>query len=267
MLQDTKSHSLAGFLTARLQPRLPRPRPGDLQDGQALAERQAAQRPRRGRRGALQGHPDDQDHGAAVELPVAHRREGDPPRPLQADQGRVLHGGHPADGGVPRQSLRDRGGPRLRQGTGSGGRRPRTRRAAPLAEGEERGGRRGAGARHPLREPRPAPLPAVGVRDLQGGARDGLAELRHHPVPGRPRRPGRWWCSSTWPRSGCRSPASPRRRSPTTTRSGRRSSSRCRSAGAGSACSSAAASGPRPSSGAATSSSSTSRRSSRRAPG
>jgi DNA topoisomerase-6 subunit B len=77
----------------------------------------------------------------------------------------------------------------------------------------------------------------------------------------------RWSCSSTWPPSGCRSPASPRRPSPTTTRSGRRSSSPSRSAGAGSACSSAAASGPRASSGAATSSSSTSRRSSRRAPG
>ena len=131
MLQDTKSHSLAGFLVERLQPRLLRRWPGDLQDGQALAERQAAQRPRRGRRGALQGDPGDQDHGAALELPLAHRREGDPPRPLQADQGRVLHRGHPPDGRLPRQPVRDRGRPRLREGAGPGGagrrRRPRSR--------------------------------------------------------------------------------------------------------------------------------------------
>ena len=120
---DAPGHEepLAGRLPGeRLQPRVLRPRPGDLRDGQALAERQAAQRPRRGRRGPLQDDPDDQDHGAALELPVAHRREGDPPRPLQADQGRVLHRGHPPDGGVPRQPLRDRGGPRVREGAGSG---------------------------------------------------------------------------------------------------------------------------------------------------
>ena len=124
MLQDTKSHSLAGFLASDFSRVSPALAPGDLRDGQALAERQAAQRPRRGRRGALQGHPGDQDHGAAVELPLAHRREGDPPRPLPADQGRVLHRGHPADRGVPRQPLRDRGGARLREGAGPGGGRP-----------------------------------------------------------------------------------------------------------------------------------------------
>ena len=80
----------------RFQPRVRRGRRGDLRDGQALAERAAAERPRRRRRSALQGDPVDQDHGAAVELHLADRREGDPPRALQADQGRVLHGGHAA---------------------------------------------------------------------------------------------------------------------------------------------------------------------------
>ena len=46
-------------------------------------------------------------------------------------------------------------------------------------------GRQRAGARHPLRQPRAAALPAVGVRDVQGRARDRLAELRRGPVPGR----------------------------------------------------------------------------------
>ena len=50
--------------------------------------------------------------------------------------------------------------------------------AVPLAEGEQRGRRRRAGPRHPLRQPRAAALPAVGLRDVQGGARDRLAELR-----------------------------------------------------------------------------------------
>ena len=72
---------------------------------------------------------------------------------------------------------------------------------------------------------------------------------------GRSRR-GPWWCSSTWPRSGYRSPASRRRRSPITTRSGRRSGWRCRNAGAGSAYSCESASGPRASSAGAISSSS-----------
>ena len=55
---------------------------------------------------------------------LAHRREGDPPRPLQADQGRVLHRGHPPARRVPRQSVRDRGGARLRARGRSRRRRP-----------------------------------------------------------------------------------------------------------------------------------------------
>ena len=62
--------------------------------------------------------------------------------------------------------------------------------AVPLAEGEDRRGRQRAGPRHPLRQPRPAALPAVGLRDLQGRARDRLAQLRRGPVARRaPRRP------------------------------------------------------------------------------
>ena len=189
---DAPGHEepLAGRLPReRLQPRVRRPRPGDLRDGQALAERQAAQRPRRGRRGPLQDDPDDQDHGAAVELPVADRREGDPPRPLQADQGRVLHRGHSPDRRVPGESLRDRGRARVREGAGPGDAGGRGARGA---AGRRRGprGRQRARPRHPLRESRPSPLSAVGLRDVQGGAGDGLAELRHRAVARRaPRRP------------------------------------------------------------------------------
>ena len=86
--------------------------------------------------GALQGDPDHQDHGAAVQLHLAHRREGAPPRPVQADQGRLLHGGDPAAGGLPRQPVHHRGGAGLRQGPGSrGGRRRGAGR--PAGRGEE----------------------------------------------------------------------------------------------------------------------------------
>ena len=47
MLHDTRSHSLSRVPRRRLQPGLPRGRPGDLQDRQALAGRAAAQHPRR----------------------------------------------------------------------------------------------------------------------------------------------------------------------------------------------------------------------------
>ena len=57
--------------------------------------------------------------------------------------------------------------------------------AVPLAEGEAARRRRRAGARDPLRQPRAAALPAVGVRHVQGRARDGVEELRRHPVPRR----------------------------------------------------------------------------------
>ena len=120
MLHDTRGHSLAGFLSPT-SAGCPRGGGRDLPDREALAQRQAAQRARRRRGGPLQGDPGHQDHGPAVELHLAHRREGDPPRPLQADQGRVLHRGDPAARGVPGQPLRDRGRPRLRQGAGPGG--------------------------------------------------------------------------------------------------------------------------------------------------
>src|SRR5438128_2330748 len=56
--------------------------------------------------------------------------------------------------------------------------------------GAPRGGRAGgrrqrAGPRHSLRQPGPPALPAVGLRHLQGRARDRVAELRRVPVPGR----------------------------------------------------------------------------------
>ena len=58
MLHDTKSHSLAGFLSSDFSRVSSSSRPGDLQGGQALAGHAAAKRPRRRRRDALQGDPD-----------------------------------------------------------------------------------------------------------------------------------------------------------------------------------------------------------------
>ena len=86
--------------------------------------------------------------------------------------------------------VRDRGGARLRQGTGAGGGRPGSGpKRRPARRGRGAGGRQRARPRHPLREPRAAALPAVGVRDLQGRARHHLAQLRRGPVAGRA--PGR----------------------------------------------------------------------------
>ena len=138
MLHDTRSHSLAGFLASDFSRVSPALAAGDLPDGEALAERAGSQRARGGRRGALPGDPVDQDHGAAVERHLADRREGDPPRALHADQGRVLHGGDAAARRLPRQPVRHRGGARLRPGAGPGGGGPRgaARPIVPLAEGE-----------------------------------------------------------------------------------------------------------------------------------
>ena len=104
----------------RLQPGVAAPGRGHQQGRGAVAGRPPARRARAGDRGALQGHPGDQDHGAADQLPVAHRGEGDPGRPLPADQGRLLHRGEPAAGRVSRQPLRHRGGAGLRARAGAG---------------------------------------------------------------------------------------------------------------------------------------------------
>ena len=130
MLHDTKSHSLAGSSPSSAGSRPPRP--GDLQDRARSRRSRGRGRPRRGRRGALQGHPGHQDHGTAVELHLAHRREGDP-RPVQADQGRLLHR-------EARPPAVYRGNPFIIE-AGSPSARGRTSRrwrpAVPLAEGEQ----------------------------------------------------------------------------------------------------------------------------------
>ena len=81
------------------------------------------------------------------------------------------------------------------------------------------GGRQRAGPRHPLRQSRPATLPAVGLRDLQGRARDRVAQLRRGPVARRSARRAHGDLRPHGARCGCRSPASRRKRSRTTTRS------------------------------------------------
>ena len=136
MLQDTKSHSLGRLPVERLQPRVRRPRPGDLRDGQALAERASrgtstARTPRRSTRRSRRRRSWRRPSNCLS----PDRREGDPPRPLQADQGRVLHRGEPPAGGLPRQSLRDRGRARVRA------RGPTSRRDRERAGGAARRGR------------------------------------------------------------------------------------------------------------------------------
>ena len=184
MLHDTKSHSLAGFLASDFSRVSPPTSPRrSARTAQAFAGRAAAKRPRRGRRGALQGDPGHQDHGAADELHLAHRREGDPPRPLQADQGRVLHRGDPAAGGVPRQSLRHRGG--LAFGKGPGPAASRRRPGVPLAEGEQQedDNELARVIRYANRVPLLYQQSACAT--FKAGARHRLAELRRVPVPRR----------------------------------------------------------------------------------
>ena len=180
-----------GVSRRRFQPSLHRGRPGDLPDGEALAGCAAAERSRRGRRGPLQGHPDDQDHGAAVELHLAHRREGDPPRSVQADQGRILHGGDTPAFGLPWQSVHHRGGIGLRKGldqtTAEAG-----RARGPACRGRGPSGRRRARARHSLRQPRAAALPAVRLRDVQGRRSRPPGGTTAWPSPGALSPPGPW---------------------------------------------------------------------------
>ena len=78
----------------------------------------------------------------------------------------------------------------------------------------------------PLRQPRAAAVPAVGLRHHQGGDRRSTGRS-YEPAAaaGRAADRSRWSCSCTSPRSGCRSPPRPRRRSPTIRRSSRRSGS------------------------------------------
>src|SRR5262249_8628470 len=61
------------------------------------------------------------------------------------------------------------------------GRRARSTGGA-AGRGRGPGERRRAGPGHPLRQSRAAALPAVGVRDVQGGAGDRVEELRHRAV-------------------------------------------------------------------------------------
>ena len=130
----------AGFLAARLLPRVQRVAAGDLQDRRSSRpDARPRACPRRGRRGALQGDPGDQDHGAADR--TASRPIGEEAilaGLLQGDQGRVLHGGDAAAGGLPRQPVPDRGGTRLRQRAGAAPAAVVEAPAVPLAEGEER---------------------------------------------------------------------------------------------------------------------------------
>ena len=84
LLRDAAGHQepLAGRASSRTTSRASRPRSRrrSARPPKLSTQREAAQHPRRGGRGALQGDPGDQDHGAADELPLAHRREGDPRR-------------------------------------------------------------------------------------------------------------------------------------------------------------------------------------------
>src|SRR3989449_3303348 len=101
-----------GIPVQRVLPGVFGARRGHLQDRGARAAYASAGHPRGYCRAALQGHPVHENHGAADQLPLTDWRKGDPRRPVSANQRRFLYGGEPAAGGVPRQSLRDRGGAR-----------------------------------------------------------------------------------------------------------------------------------------------------------
>ena len=115
-------------------------------------------------------------------------------------QGRVLRLDHAPAVRLPRQPVRRRGRPRVR-------RRPAGRRA------------RGD---HALREPRPAAVPAEGVRDQRERLRHELEVVRAAAAEGRAagRRRSRSSCTSR--ACGCRSRARRRKPSPTTTSSSTR---------------------------------------------
>ena len=202
MLHDTRSHSLAGFLAGDFS----RVSPAVAQEICRTAKLSPDARPRN-------VHGEDAE---ALYKAIQATKIMAPPSNCISPIGEkaILHGLYKQIKGefytaVTRPPAVYRGNPFVIEAGLAFGKGPDQAAAAPdapaapLAEGEQRRGRRRAGPRHPLRQPRPAALPAVGLRDLQGRARDRLAELRRRPVAGRAARPGPWWSSSTWPRSGC----------------------------------------------------------------
>ena len=129
-----------------------------------------------------------------TELHLAHRREGDP---LTACYKQVKGEFYTA---VTRPPSVYRGNPFLIEvglaygrGPEQAAAEPGETPAAPLAEGEEQQGRPRAGPRHPLRQPRAAALPAVGLRQRSRPSLEtALAQLRPDPVPRRAAGRARW---------------------------------------------------------------------------
>ena len=119
----------------------------------------------------------DQDHGAADELPFPDRREGDSVRPLQTDQRRILHGRQSSAGRVSRQPFVIEAGLAFGNGPEESAEAATGRRAT---SGRRRS-RRGCGTREgdPVCQPRTVALSAIGLRNVQGRAEHDLAKLWH----------------------------------------------------------------------------------------
>ena len=192
MLHDTRSHSLAGFLAgdfsrvspARRRRRSARPPSSRRTRGRATSTAQAAEALYKAIQATKIMAPPSNCISPIGEKAILHglykQIKGEfytaVTRPPAVYRGNpfVIEAGL-AYGKGPDQAAADAGGAR-----------------GPARRGRAARGRRRAGARHPLRQPRAAALPAVGLRDLQGRARDRVEELRHHPVPRRAARPARW---------------------------------------------------------------------------
>jgi DNA topoisomerase-6 subunit B len=182
MLQDTTSHSLAGFLAGDFS----RVSPAVAAEICKTAKLSADARPRN-------VHGEDAE---ALYKAIQTTKIMAPPSNCISPIGEkaILHGLYKQIKGdfytaVTRPPSVYRGNPFIIEaglafGKGSAGRGYGHPGGAGGAAGRGRAARerRRAGPRHPVRQPRAAALPAVGVRDVQGGAGDRVEELRHRAV-------------------------------------------------------------------------------------
>ena len=196
LLQDAPRHQeplARGISVERLQPGVASVAAGDLQDGQALARTRSRE-------------TSTATAAEALYKAIQSTKIMAPPTNCISPIGEkaILHGLYKQIKGefytaVTRPPAVYRGNPFVIEAGLAFGKGPEQaaaqargsrRRRSPRAR--SRRGRRRAGPRHPLRQPRAAALPAVRLRDVQGRARDRLAELRRRPVPRRAARRARW---------------------------------------------------------------------------
>ncbi len=201
MLSDSPGKTVKQVLVDDFSRVSPGGRRADLRARRRSAPSRGRQAARRGARPPAQGAGRGEGHGAvrdARSCPSARRCSSR--GSSAASQRRVLRVDHAPAEGLPRQSVRGRGRRWPTAAICRSTSRP-TSCASPTACRCSTSPRRARSARASTRS---------------------TGQLRAAAAQGQPARRRRWRSSCTWPASGCRSRARPRRPSPTTTSCSRR---------------------------------------------